>query len=90
MLTIICWIQLAIAAHVGNAKRLADVGSGGGLPGIPLAIARPDLQVTLVDASQKKCGLHAAGEAIELGSPTCHRVHASGSRISARTAFPRW
>lgn len=33
---------------------LADVGSGGGLPGIPLAIACPDLVVTLIEANQKK------------------------------------
>jgi 16S rRNA (guanine527-N7)-methyltransferase len=34
--------------------RLADVGSGGGFPGLPLKIIRPDLQVFLVESSIKK------------------------------------
>lgn len=42
-----------IAAHTG-AQRLLDVGSGGGLPGVPVAIALPHLAVTLVDKVQKK------------------------------------
>jgi len=45
--------SLAILPHVGPGP-LLDVGSGGGLPGIPLAIARPDLTVCMVDAVQKK------------------------------------
>ena len=45
--------SLAILPHVGPGP-LLDVGSGGGLPGIPLAIARPDLSVRLVDTVQKK------------------------------------
>ena len=32
-----------------------DVGSGGGFPGIPLKIVRPDMQLTLVEPIQKKC-----------------------------------
>jgi 16S rRNA (guanine527-N7)-methyltransferase len=37
-----------------GAHRLVDVGSGGGVPGIPLAIVRPDVQVTLVESTKKK------------------------------------
>lgn len=37
-----------------NSKNLLDVGSGGGLPGIVLAICKPELQVTTIDTVQKK------------------------------------
>lgn len=57
--------SLAILPHVGGGA-LLDVGSGGGLPGIPLAIARPELAVTLVDAVQKKTTFLQQA-AIELG-----------------------
>lgn len=37
-----------------HGTSLADIGSGGGLPGIPLAIARPDLNITLIESNGKK------------------------------------
>lgn len=46
--------SLAVAPFVARHARIADVGSGGGLPGIPLAIVRPDLAVTSIEAVSKK------------------------------------
>ena len=50
-----------------RAGRLADVGSGGGLPGIPIKIMRPDLATTLVESTGKKARfLHHAVNGLSL------------------------
>jgi len=49
-----------------QGEAVLDVGSGGGLPGIPLAIARPELQVTLIDSIAKKTAFLLQAKA-ELG-----------------------
>ncbi len=71
--------SLTVLPHLGEARRLADIGSGGGLPGIPLAIARPDMQVALVESNQKKSAFEQQAK-IELGlasvSVHCERVEA--------------
>jgi 16S rRNA (guanine527-N7)-methyltransferase len=46
--------SLVLLDHLGEAEALVDVGSGGGLPGLPLKLARPGLAVTLVEADQGK------------------------------------
>lgn len=45
--------SLAVAPHI-TGQRLIDVGTGGGVPGIPLAICYPERQVDLLDSNSKK------------------------------------
>ena len=72
--------EQAEVQHVGDALtvlpllpreafRLADVGTGGGVPGIPLAIARPDAEVLLVESTKKKAAfLRDTVAALELAN----------------------
>ena len=46
--------SLTLLPYVQNAHSMMDVGSGGGMPGIPTAICRPDLFITLLDSNTKK------------------------------------
>ena len=54
--------SLVLLPHLGEATRLVDVGSGGGLPGLPLKLARPELEMTLIEADRAKAAflVHAA------------------------------
>ncbi len=58
---------LVLLGLLGDARTLLDVGSGGGMPGIPLQIGSPDLRVTLLEADRAKAAflVHAAA-ALEL------------------------
>lgn len=70
--------SLSLATKV-NAGSLLDVGSGGGLPGIPLALLWPQAEVTLIDSNQKKTAFLQQAK-IELGiknlTVVCSRVEA--------------
>jgi len=43
-----------LKAFPRDAKNIADIGSGAGFPGLPLAIARPDIKVTMIESIGKK------------------------------------
>lgn len=69
--------SLAALPHLEGAETILDVGTGPGLPGIPVAIARPDARVTLLDSSHKKCAfLQQAKTELALDNVTvvCDRV----------------
>lgn len=70
---------LQASAQAGRPLALADVGSGAGLPGIVLAIARPDWSVTSVEAVEKKAAFQRQAQ-IELGLKNFN-VH--GGRVEA-------
>ncbi len=46
--------SLVLVQHLGDARRIVDVGSGGGLPGLPLKLRLPELELTLVESDQTK------------------------------------
>lgn len=46
--------SLMLLKHLPDQAKIADIGSGAGLPIIPCLIARPDLHATLIESSQKK------------------------------------
>lgn len=48
------WCAAALPAGITSGGRLIDVGSGGGFPGLPPAIAFPEMEVTLLEATRKK------------------------------------
>jgi 16S rRNA (guanine527-N7)-methyltransferase len=63
--------------------RLLDLGSGGGVPGVPLAVALPQLSVVLLDSVRKKCRfLDAVVSGLELGD----RVRVACARSETYTA----
>jgi 16S rRNA (guanine527-N7)-methyltransferase len=60
--------SLVLVDHLGKAEKVVDVGSGGGLPGLPLKVVLPGLGMTLVEADQAKAAfLVRACAALGLG-----------------------
>lgn len=70
--------SLAVLPHI-DGSRVADVGSGAGLPGIPVALARPEWRVVLVESNHKKVAFLQQAR-IELG---LENVEVIGDRVES-------
>lgn len=72
-----------------NDARVLDLGSGAGFPGLVLAMARPDLRVTLLDSTRKKCDfLTRAIEHFSLNAQVlCGRAEEFGRDEKLRESF---
>jgi 16S rRNA (guanine527-N7)-methyltransferase len=81
MITLHLLDSLSVLPYV-NRNTLLDVGSGGGLPGIVMAICRPDLQVTTIDTVQKKAIFMRQVKG-ELGLSNLQVVHARVEQYQA-------
>jgi 16S rRNA (guanine527-N7)-methyltransferase len=78
--------SLTVLPHV-DFPRIADVGTGGGLPGIPLAICRPQMDVALVETVNKKASFlrQAKGE-LGLGNLAVHNCRVE--QLQPEQLFP--
>jgi 16S rRNA (guanine527-N7)-methyltransferase len=75
------------AAQLVEDGPVVDVGSGGGSPGIPIALVRPDLRVDLLEAQRRKCDfLEAATRELGNVSVVCARAEEHG-RGAGRDAY---
>jgi 16S rRNA (guanine527-N7)-methyltransferase len=77
--------SLAVLPHL-RGMRIADIGSGAGFPGLPLAIANPGRRYTLVESTGKKAGfLQHVVAALEL--PNVEIVQGRSESLKPRTPF---
>lgn len=77
--------SLAVLPHIAG-PRVADVGSGAGLPGIPLALVRPDWRVVLFESNQKKA-VFLQQARIELGLKNVEVVAERVENFSPKEKF---
>lgn len=87
-----------LAELIEPNARVLDIGSGAGLPGIPLALARPDLEIVMLEPMARRVDwLHAAVEALNLSlvvergraeEPSVRRTWFGADVVTARAVAP--
>ncbi|MBQ8980088.1 MAG: 16S rRNA (guanine(527)-N(7))-methyltransferase RsmG, partial [Eubacterium sp.] len=82
-------LELLKYADIPQGAKVIDVGTGAGFPGVPLLIARPDLQVTLLDSLKKRLGfLENVLDERDLNAQLIHmRAEDGGQDSSLRETF---
>lgn len=83
--------SVTLSDYIGPGDRVVDLGSGAGLPGIPLAIARPDLEIVLLEPMQRRTRFldHCLAE-LKLSHVSVHRGRAQdGVPVRADTVVVR-
>ena len=81
--------SLAVLPELGDVASLLDLGAGAGLPGIPLALARPTLSVTLVESVAKKVGFMKHAVATLKLAPRVRAVQARAGGQPDAEGLPR-
>ena len=80
----------ALSSLIAADSRVADVGSGAGLPGIPLALLRPDLRVTLIEPLLRRSTFLARlSRTLESGIESRWFDHAPKITIRPTTSWSR-
>ena len=81
-----------LAVVWAGVGRVIDIGSGGGLPAVPLAVAMPDVQFTLLEANARKCAFLeyvAANLGLSNVAVAAGRAEELGRRPALREQFDR-
>jgi 16S rRNA (guanine527-N7)-methyltransferase len=75
--------SLAAVPAFAGARNVLDVGAGGGLPGLVLAITRPDMKVSMIDTVHKKTAfLKQVKAELELANVTVHTMKVQDLQVS--------
>lgn len=84
------WLEDGLSADLSPSPRVIDIGTGGGFPGLPIAIIKPTWQITLLDATQKKLTFVqqvTADLGLENVRICCDRAENLGQQSSYRESF---